>query len=262
MKVDAYLGALDAVAYPTLQMAVKGARACAVTDCLNFGNPERLEIMSEFVASVEAITEIAQKLQTPVISGNVSFYNETQGANIISTPATGLIGVRESVEDLPRDHFTVPGQSVFIVKLKWAELDLKAGQFAGSLPIEKIRAFQNLILEMEAARLFSASQMVGLGGLAVTLSKMALAQAVGFSSQLSSESIEWHMDGLYQAVFAAGDAQAMENFLREKAPELTGEIEWKEIGMTGGESVKFGMDVTIPIQGLVQKYQSGLEPLI
>jgi hypothetical protein len=70
------------------------------------------------------------------------------------------------------------------------------------------------------------------------------------------------MDGLYQAVFAAGDAQAMENFLREKAPELTGEIEWKEIGMTGGESVKFGMDVTIPIQGLVQKYQSGLEPLI
>ncbi len=261
MKIDARLGALDAVAYPALQMAAKGAKACAVTDCLNFGNPEKSEIMSEFVAAVDAITEISRKLQTPVISGNVSFYNETQGANIISTPATGLIGVRESVEALPKDYFTSDAQVVFSLKLQMSELDLKAQQFSGEPVIDKIQALQNLLLEMESAKLFSASQMVGLGGLAVTLAKMSLHQGIGFSSNLSTESVNWAGDGLYQVVLVTDRPQELESFLNEKARMPSG-FEWTELGSTGGEVVKFGNDVQLPVTSLQQRSQTGLDSVI
>ncbi len=260
MKVDAYLGAMDAVLYPALQMAVKGAKACAVTDCLNFGNPERPEIMSEFVASVEAISEVAQKLQTPVISGNVSFYNETQGNNIISTPATGVIGVRDSVEELAKDFFTEAAQSVFTLKLRWADVDFRENHFAGNLFIEKVQAFQNLLLGLEKERLFTSSQMVGFGGLAVTIAKMSL-KGIGFSSQLAEESVDWGADGLYQAVVATSNPEAFQNFVQEAARGLS-DFEWKEVGVTGGDSVKFGADVRILISSLSEKSNAGLDRLI
>jgi phosphoribosylformylglycinamidine synthase subunit PurL len=260
MKIDAYLGALDAIAYPTLQMAVKGAKACAVTDCLNFGNPERPEIMSEFVASVDAITEISQKLQTPVISGNVSFYNETQGANIISTPATGLIGIRDSVEELAKDTFVASAQSVFCLKLKWAELNLKAQQFSGDLGLEKIQAFQSLLLGLEAAKLFSSSQMVGLAGLGVTVAKMCFS-GFGFSSELSAQDLDWGGGAFYQAVFATSNPEQFEAFVRENSGSLV-EFECREIGVTGGTDIQIGTDVRIPIEGMRSKSMSGLQDLI
>ena len=260
MRVDAYLGAMDAVLYPALQMAVKGAKACAVTDCLNFGNPERSEIMSEFVASVEAISEVAQKLQTPVISGNVSFYNETQGNNIISTPATGVIGVRDSVEELAKDFFTEAAQSVFTLKLRLADVDFRENHFAGNLFIEKVQAFQNLLLGLEKERLFTSSQMVGFGGLAVTIAKMSL-KGIGFSSQLAEESVDWGADGLYQAVVATSNPEAFQNFVQEAARGLS-DFEWKEVGVTGGDSVKFGADVRILISSLSEKSNAGLDQLI
>lgn len=101
MKADARQGALDAIALPAVKLAAFGFKPVAATDCLNFGNPERIEIMSEFVASVDAITEICEILEVPVVSGNVSFYNQTSNKDITSTPAVGLIGLRECVEGLP-----------------------------------------------------------------------------------------------------------------------------------------------------------------
>ena len=260
MKIDAYLGALDAVVYPSLQMAIKGAKACAVTDCLNFGNPERSEIMSEFVASVDAITEISMKLQTPVISGNVSFYNETQGANIISTPATGLIGLRDSVEELAKDVFTEEAQSVFSVKLKWVDLNLKAGTFAGNMGLEKIQNFQTLLLGLESAKLFSSSQMVGLAGLGATVAKMCFS-GIGFSSELKAENFDWGHAGFYQAVFATTKPQEFESFVREKSSALD-DLEVQEIGTTGGSEVRLGSDLRIPVVELIKRSGAGLENLI
>ena len=92
MRMDAQIGGIDSVAYPSLELAAKGFMPLAVTDCLNFGNPENPEIMSEFVASVEGMSAQCQELETPIISGNVSFYNETLNTNITSTPSTGIRG--------------------------------------------------------------------------------------------------------------------------------------------------------------------------
>ena len=78
MRMDAEIGGFDDAAfYPALELSAKGFEPLALTDCLNFGNPEKPAIMSEFVASVEALASAAKVLDAPVISGNVSFYNET-----------------------------------------------------------------------------------------------------------------------------------------------------------------------------------------
>ena len=95
MEIDVREGAKDAVFYPALQLALRGFTPWAVTDCLNFGNPQKPEIMGEFVLSVESIASACKALDTPVVSGNVSFYNESQNRNITPTPVLGMIGLRE-----------------------------------------------------------------------------------------------------------------------------------------------------------------------
>ena len=77
--------------------------------------------MSEFVASVEALASASYEFDAPVISGNVSFYNETQNDNIISTPATGMIGLRDSVDNLIPTHFVSAFESVLCIRYHWCE---------------------------------------------------------------------------------------------------------------------------------------------
>jgi phosphoribosylformylglycinamidine synthase len=94
MRFDARVGGLDAVAYPAFELALKGFETLAVTDCLNFGNPERENVMSEFVAALDGMNGICAALQAPIISGNVSFYNETMGKGITPTPAVSSLKAR------------------------------------------------------------------------------------------------------------------------------------------------------------------------
>lgn len=185
MLMDAQIGAFDAVYYPAFQMALKGARAMAVTDCLNFGNPQRAEIMSEFVASVEAIAQASREINAPVISGNVSFYNETQGENIISTPATGVVGLRESVEGLIPERFTQPSESLIAVHFNWVESWVYVDDAFGSSSDTEfvqdtqkdVAAYIGKCSELESYlkgknKKISALKAIGLGGVGTTCLKM------------------------------------------------------------------------------------------
>lgn len=197
MKRDASIGAQDAVLYPALQMAVKGGKPVAVTDCLNFGNPEKTPIMSEFVASVEAITDIAIQLKTPVVSGNVSFYNETLGQGITSTPAVGLVGLRENIEHIPKDHFVDVGSHLVAFRLDFVAAETgnawsgEQGRKDWREKLEVLRSFANREEVL-------SSQMAGRGGLAWMLCKMA-GPKIGFKWTSTSE--EPLKDRLYQGVF-------------------------------------------------------------
>jgi phosphoribosylformylglycinamidine synthase len=174
MKRDARIGALDAIFYPSLQMAIKGAEVQGVTDCLNFGNPEKPEIMSEFVASVEAIAQASEKLRAPVISGNVSFYNETLGKNIISTPATGLVGIRPDVENIPEDTFQEAGSEVYL--LRWNQARSRSGlsEWVGDLSVDATATLiKDLVPFFQDSSVLS-SQVVSGGGLLLSLAKMSL----------------------------------------------------------------------------------------
>lgn len=261
MKIDAWVGAMDAIVYPALQMAIKGAKACAVTDCLNFGNPEKLEIMSEFVASVEALTETAKILQAPIISGNVSFYNETKGVNITSTPAVGLIGLRSDVEKIPQDVFQSPGESVFLVSLNGIEVSFHDDSFAGEIRLEKIAALQKLFLSLAQSGWVRSSQMVSFGGLALSLAKMTL-DGVGFVSSVDWDPTSWSRERLYQAVFVTDrPREFQEYFLQEmRSLDLTEDLLLTELGMTGGDQFEIAGSLRLSVSGLKSGYQAGLSP--
>lgn len=235
MKMDAKLGALDAVFYPTLQMAIKGAEVQAITDCLNFGNPEKPEIMSEFVASVDAIAAASLALSAPVISGNVSFYNETLGQNITSTPATGLVGLRPEVENIPFDHFQESGNSVLLVEFCGVKIDQQENQFVGDFDVvmmaTKTKQLSLLLGEFTSKQLLS-SQMVSQGGLLLSLAKMTVA---GLGLQLKNE---LQIEDLAQDVLYQGIFEVTSDFATKFSSQMN-ELGFvvKEIGITGGSDL-------------------------
>ena len=187
MKRDARVGAFDALYYPCLQMVIKGAEPQGVTDCLNFGNPERVEIMSEFVASVEALTEACEKLKIPVISGNVSFYNETLGQNIISTPAIGLVGLRPDIENIPDDRFQEVGSEIYLLRFKQVKSRSGTLNWAGDINVstmtDVIKKLPNFFREDSVL----SSQVVSQGGLLLSLAQMSLS---GISAHIQAD-ISW-----------------------------------------------------------------------
>src|SRR5439155_7327832 len=93
--LDPYEGGKPAVAEAARNIASSGGRTVAITDCLNFGSPERPEIMWQFAECIRGISEACRVLETPVVSGNVSFYNETEGRAVLPTPAVGMVGILE-----------------------------------------------------------------------------------------------------------------------------------------------------------------------
>lgn len=180
MKINTRLGAVDSVMYPALQMAVKGSRLMAITDCLNFGNPEKKSVMTDFVVSVEAIAEMSQLLDAPVVSGNVSFYNETLGENIIPTPATGLVGLRPSVAKIPEDFFQQPDEKIFCLRCTHSNADFDGGVWSGQCQSETLSEWKIFYEELlEGSSFFSSSRVCGKYGLWGTLVQMSLSGEKG-----------------------------------------------------------------------------------
>ncbi len=224
MRMDAQLGAYDAIIYPTLQMAAKGAHALAVSDCLNFGNPEKKNIMTEFVTSVEALAEAAKIFDAPVISGNVSFYNETMGQNITSTPATGLIGLRPDVNRIPFDEFVNEQDQVFILSAVhveaffWgAEMLKQPAGFKGELNLAKIREFQLVLVKLVESEIIKTSRVVGQGGLLRSLALMS--RFVGFEGDekffANIQTKDLLKENLYEMVLAVapGDVEKLKSLI-------------------------------------------------
>lgn len=271
MQLDARIGGLDAVYYPALQMALKGAETLAVTDCLNFGNPQKKEIMSEFVASVEAIAQASRDLDAPVISGNVSFYNETLGENIISTPATGLISIRENVENLAPDHFTQEFDHIIMVKLDWvngwfsldAERTKKIGFTEKTQPvgefIKKVSGLHKNIFQTRDLRL-SSIKAVGLGGIAVACLKMSAHKKIGFdlsydTSQFSEAGL--FKDSLYTFLLSTPDnPETVIANLKDYFSEY--EVEIRKIGETRADILKFSNKLSLMPAQFYNEYSTGV----
>jgi len=254
MQVDAQIGAYDSVFYPALQMAIKGVRALAVTDCLNYGNPERPEIMSEFVASVDAITEASILLKAPVISGNVSFYNETMGSNITSTPATGVVGLRDHVDGLAADRFGKEGLKVLVLRLKGLELSGfgQKPQFKGEYNPQKVTELIALLRKAAMEIPPQASQVVGLGGLALALAKMSL-DGIGCQAHQDLSISSWMKNILYQIVWVTDQAEAFEKFFQNSI--LAADVEILDLAITKKSVLDLGSELQFSLPEL-QKLSS------
>ena len=191
MRMDSFEGGKDAVYEPAIQLALRGFQPLALTDGLNFGSPEKENIMSQFVACIEGMAVASRSLQTPIVSGNVSFYNETKGAAITPTPVTGMIGlsnvIKHSAEipsssTMPYDLTEAAGVYLLSVHQIFyqgflAEVYTKEKQtpvFYGSLDEKLCRDFVQSVCEISKKSPPSAARFVGKCGLLTTLARMHL----------------------------------------------------------------------------------------
>jgi phosphoribosylformylglycinamidine synthase subunit PurL len=189
--LDPYAGALLAVAEAARNVACTGARPVAVTDCLNFGSPERPEVMWQFTETVRGLGDACRAFGTPVTGGNVSFYNETDGRAVHPTPVIGMLGVLDSPDNVPGAAFRADGD-VVVLAGRTDEGDfggseyayVTAGVVAGSPPeidLGAERALHAFLHDACAARLLHSAHDLSDGGLAVALAESALRGGRGFS---------------------------------------------------------------------------------
>jgi phosphoribosylformylglycinamidine synthase len=113
--MDPKLGAMHAVAECARKVAMTGATPVAATNCLNFGNPEKPEIMAQLSAAIDGIAEACTALGTPITGGNVSLYNETKGEGIYPTPVLGIVGILEDVTKAVPAHFRQGGDAILLL---------------------------------------------------------------------------------------------------------------------------------------------------
>ncbi|MEE9608240.1 MAG: phosphoribosylformylglycinamidine synthase subunit PurL [Myxococcota bacterium] len=178
--LDPYVGTLAAVAEAARNVACTGARPLALTNCLNFGNPEKPEIMWEFAEATRGLADAAVALGTPVVSGNVSFYNETRGRAIYPTPTVVMVGVLDDWRRHAVSPFPEAGLAVVLLGESREELGgsewlaLRRGLEAGAPPrvdLAAERSLVELLVGAVARGLVRSAHDVSDGGLAVALAE-------------------------------------------------------------------------------------------
>ena len=181
--LDPRLGAMHAVAECARNIACVGGEPLAISDCLNFGNPEKPEIMWQFAEAVRGISEACRALGTPVVSGNVSLYNETDGKGIFPTPTVAMVGLVEPVERSCHSAFRQAGDVVALVGSLTGEvggseyLAALHGTEAGTVPaldLAREQAVQATVRAAVREGLLSSAHDCSEGGLAVALAECCM----------------------------------------------------------------------------------------
>ena len=186
--IDPFRGGALAVIESGRNVAMSGARPLAVTDCLNFGNPENPEVMWQFARACEGIKEACAELTTPVVSGNVSLYNETNGESVFPTPTIAMVGLNDDQENVLKSAFQEEGNSILLIGETTGEfggsLYLKElfGETAGTLAPLDYKSELGLwefVIEANKKHLLESAKDVNVGGLAIAVSKMAAVSGLG-----------------------------------------------------------------------------------
>ncbi len=194
---DPYEGGKQAVAETYRNISAVGAKPLAITNCLNFANPQRPEIMAQIVEALRGMGEACRALDYPIVSGNVSLYNESKatggGSAILPTPAIGGVGLMENHETMAKIAFKADGEAIFVIG--HSDEGTLGGHLGQSLWLREIhgledgppppvdlaaeRAHGELVRSLIAAGKVSAVHDVSDGGLLVALAEMALASGIG-----------------------------------------------------------------------------------
>lgn len=258
MRLDPQFGGRDSVYHPALQLAVMGFEPLAVTDCLNFGNPEKTETMTQFVAALDGMNTACRELQAPIISGNVSFYNETKNKNISPTPSTGLVGLRSKIENLPSTLFGSEREDIFTITWGecWtegllAEMNNKTPSAALSFEAQGFETFVKGLTQLGCSDVLSSARVVSKFGLLYALTRMSLG-GVGARIECSQSRF---VEPLYQIVVSTKNATALEKAVQSwnlKAVKL------QKIGQTQKNNLVWS-DLAVSCESLNQMYKKSWE---
>jgi phosphoribosylformylglycinamidine synthase subunit PurL len=279
--LDPKLGAMHAVAEAARKVACTGATPVAATNCLNFGNPEKPEIMAQLSAAIDGIAEACTALGTPVTGGNVSLYNETKGEGIYPTPVIGIVGILDDVTKAVPSAFQYEGDTVMVIQtgnkgdgIDWMR-HLGSSAFAKDLlgstwgvpPVLDITSEASLhrCLNVLAERgLIHSASDVSDGGIATALAKACFEH--GFGGEFSFDEAEPHQ--LLSMLFSE---YASTVIVSTNRPNLVIEIAQEEFGCTADElgqitrdcfsmsSENAGIFLTSAIKDLQNSYLTALE---
>ncbi len=257
-------GGKQAVAEAWRNLIAVGARPLALTDNLNFGNPENPQAMGELVGCIEGIGEAARALDFPIVSGNVSLYNETMGTGIPPTPAIGGVGLIEDVAKAATLAFKAAGEEVILVggapgwlgRSAW--LATVAGREECAPPPVDLAAERrngafvaSLIREGHVSAVHDLSD----GGLAVALAEMTMAGGIG--ATIAAEGLEHaFFFGEDQGRYVLTAAPAETAAIAEEAERLG--VPCQRIGVTGGETLRLGGAAPVALAELSGAYERWL----
>ncbi|MDE1452065.1 Phosphoribosylformylglycinamidine synthase subunit PurL [Bacillus paralicheniformis] len=198
LYLDPEKGGKIAVAEAARNIVCSGAEPLAVTDNLNFGNPEKPEIFWQIEKAADGISEACNVLSTPVIGGNVSLYNESNGSAIYPTPVIGMVGLIEDTDHITTQHFKAAGDLIYVIGETFPEFagselqKLSEGKIYGKAPaidLEVEQARQKALLKAIRTGLVQSAHDVSEGGIGVALAESVISsQGLGANVTLAGES--------------------------------------------------------------------------
>ena len=240
--VDPKIGAARAVAAAGRKVAMSGAMPLAITDCLNYGNPQNPEVMWQFAQGCEGIKEACRELNTPVVSGNVSLYNDTDGVSVYPTPAIVSVGVNDDAHANLPSVFGSAGTAIYLLGETKGEfaasLYAKAlfdvvGGTLGEIDYKKERALWELVISANKAGVLEFANSVGVGGVAITLAKMACLSGLGAECKFDVAQANFIFDESFSRALVGVTDEAKFSELATKFG-----VKFEKIGVTGGDKFR------------------------
>jgi phosphoribosylformylglycinamidine synthase len=236
-SLDPHTGGASAVLEAARNVACTGAEPLAITDCLNFGNPEKPEIAWELAEAIEGMSAACEALAIPVVSGNVSLYNDTDGRSIHPTPVVGCVGLVADVRTVPGAWRE--GDAVYLagepqLSFDGSEYQALYAELGGRpAPLDLAREAQLVRDLHELAPRCSLVHDVSEGGLAVALAEAAILSGIGAELDLPDDALVLFGEGGGQAILASSE-----------------DLPFRRIGSVGGDTL-----LSLPIEDLRQAYE-------
>jgi phosphoribosylformylglycinamidine synthase len=266
--IDPHKGGALAVVESGRNVAMSGTRPLSITDCLNFGNPENPEVMWQFAEACEGIKEACTELNTPVVSGNVSLYNETNGTSVFPTPAIVMVGLNDDQNRVLASSFQEEENHLLLI-------GETKGEFGGSLYIKELYGettgslsdidykkelgLWELIIEANKKGLLESAKDLSSGGLAITLAKMSALSGLGVVAGIRVDDKRDIFDeSQSRAILELSSKENLDSVV-EMARELG--LKTNIIGKVGGSSIKIN-NVEIDLETLNKHYFSSFKKIV
>ena len=263
-EADAYEGGKQAVAEAWRNLTAVGARPLALTDNLNFGNPERPEIMGQFIGCVRGIGEACRALEFPVVSGNVSLYNETNGQAILPTPTIGGVGLVDEFTKSMTLAFTAEGEAILLIGETHGWLgqsiylrDICGREDGAPPPVDLAdeRRHGDFVRALIRDGLVTAVHDISDGGLLVALAEMAMASGIGAVLEHPSDvpaHAFWFGEDQARYVVTAKDSDQVLQRAKKAAVPVT------RLGATGGDVLAAAGARPLRVGELRQRFEAWL----
>ncbi|MBN9147478.1 MULTISPECIES: phosphoribosylformylglycinamidine synthase subunit PurL [unclassified Nitrobacter] len=266
-EADPYQGGKQAVAEAWRNITAVGGRPLAITDNLNFGNPERPENMGQFVGCLKGISEACTALDFPVVSGNVSLYNETNGRGILPTPSIGGVGLLDDFTKSASLAFKAEGHPILLIGETQGWLgqsvylrDVCGREEGAPPPVDLVAERRNgdVVRGMIHAGTATAVHDVSDGGLLVALAEMAMASGIGAVLDAAPEAIVphawWFGEDQARYIVTVHENDLLSVFTKLRAVG----VPCVQIGLTGGREIAIAAERAVAVKALQHGFESWL----